>query len=203
MFRVFDNPCLGSFRCFQHQLFAPYQRSPPRRTACPGRQPNRTHQDDAERRHVQCGHCYRSRTAGAGEVWELPQQELPELICQHPEAPAGQRRLSLLQRCKDIAAQLSTRPFDQLAGPRQPTSMPTPRLLQLGLPTSTEGLIKRQEDIKRTQRAQFIQFIRSLYKYLHREQKFDKHFSVQQKITDMKAVARQIQTSNNTQFKGK
>lgn len=40
MFRIFQNPCLGSFRCFWDQLFPPYQRSPPRRAACPGRWPN-------------------------------------------------------------------------------------------------------------------------------------------------------------------
>lgn len=143
-FRIFQNPCLGSFRYFWHQLFTPYQRSPPRRTACPGHELRQTCQDDAEHRHVQCCHCYGSWTAEAGEVSELPQQELPGLICQHPAALAGQRQLSLLQHFKDIATQLSARPFDPLAGPWQPTSVPTPQLLQLSLPTSTEGVVDQK-----------------------------------------------------------
>lgn len=65
-----------------------------------------------------------------------------------------------------------------------------------GQPAHLHPQSTRQEDIERTPRAQFIQFVRSSYQY---RQAF---FS--SKITDKKAVARHIQTSKNKQsLKGK
>jgi len=82
---------------------------------------------------------------GVGQLGLEGSQELPGLIYQQPEALAGQQQPSSLPRCRGIAAQPA---LAQLAGPQQPTSTPTPQLLQLGLPTSTEGLIKDRKTSK-------------------------------------------------------
>lgn len=144
MFRIFQNPCLGSFRCFWHRLFASYQRSPPRTTCV----------DISQTEHIRTMpsiSTFRVATAMSGgqlgleRSWNCPSRN-PQGSSIDTQSPGSSALLALLQHPKDTAVPLPTRPFDHL---------PAPRLLQLCLPIGTDQFIKRREDIKRT-RAQFI-----------------------------------------------